>query len=217
MSRFTEKELQDSFVSQAKSIIKESKDQASTNLNDLFEEIKKNIREKDSSEGELTLSLLEKGLNNIPLPDIVSSSVTFNINYPEYNLELLRQFEEKAAEQRINISKVLEDAGIPNEVLLKESFDKIYTEAIQLANQRLTDNSLYRARYRKCKKKDCIICKETPGHGPYWYRVFREGKKVKSQYVGKQLPFQALGCSSPRERFRFLLVQALKKLYSNSF
>jgi len=42
----------------------------------------------------------------------------------------------------------------------------------------------YRSEYIKCGKKDCKSCP----HGPYWYRYYREAKKLHKQYVGKCLP-----------------------------
>ena len=40
---------------------------------------------------------------------------------------------------------------------------------------------------RKCGK-NCRTCQEKGGHGPYWYKYWREGERVRSKYVGKQLP-----------------------------
>lgn len=41
---------------------------------------------------------------------------------------------------------------------------------------------------RKCGK-GCRTCKEKGGHGPYWYKYRREGKKgARGTYVGKHLP-----------------------------
>jgi len=39
-------------------------------------------------------------------------------------------------------------------------------------------------RYVKCGKESCNICRTT-GHGPYVYKTVREGRKVKSVYLGK--------------------------------
>jgi hypothetical protein len=37
----------------------------------------------------------------------------------------------------------------------------------------------------KCGRPSCRSCP----HGPYWYRYKREGKNVKKEYVGRELPF----------------------------
>lgn len=40
-------------------------------------------------------------------------------------------------------------------------------------------------RYVKCGKESCNICRKGAGHGPYVYKTVREGRKVKSVYLGK--------------------------------
>jgi hypothetical protein len=44
--------------------------------------------------------------------------------------------------------------------------------------------------YRKCGKENCRRCAEGEGHGPYFYRYYRDkpNGKLKSQYLGKELP-----------------------------
>jgi hypothetical protein len=42
-----------------------------------------------------------------------------------------------------------------------------------------------RAEYRRCGDPRCRTCRESRGHGPYLYAVWREGKKVKRKYLGK--------------------------------
>ena len=48
----------------------------------------------------------------------------------------------------------------------------------------------YTKTYRKCGKANCATCSQGRGHGPYWYRTWREGDKVRSRYVGRELPVQ---------------------------
>jgi len=46
-------------------------------------------------------------------------------------------------------------------------------------------------RYIKCGKKGCKTCREGKGHGPYMYKSVRgekNGKDVKSNYLGKVIP-----------------------------
>jgi hypothetical protein len=42
----------------------------------------------------------------------------------------------------------------------------------------------FRQEMVRCGKKGCGRCP----HGPYWYAYWREGGRVRSRYIGKQLP-----------------------------
>lgn len=42
----------------------------------------------------------------------------------------------------------------------------------------------YRLENVRCGKAGCSSCP----HGPYWYAYFREGKKLRSRYIGRDLP-----------------------------
>jgi hypothetical protein len=42
----------------------------------------------------------------------------------------------------------------------------------------------YRLESVRCGKPGCRSCP----HGPYWYAYFREGKKLRSRYIGRDLP-----------------------------
>ncbi len=42
----------------------------------------------------------------------------------------------------------------------------------------------YRLESVSCGKPGCRTCP----HGPYWYAYYREGKRLKSRYVGRELP-----------------------------
>jgi hypothetical protein len=42
----------------------------------------------------------------------------------------------------------------------------------------------YRLETVKCGKPNCRSCP----HGPYWYAYYREGAKLKSRYIGRELP-----------------------------
>lgn len=46
----------------------------------------------------------------------------------------------------------------------------------------------YQLQYRKCGKTSCSTCRNTQGHGPYWYAYWREGSRLRSGYVGKIHP-----------------------------
>jgi hypothetical protein len=42
----------------------------------------------------------------------------------------------------------------------------------------------YRLETVRCGKPNCKTCP----HGPYWYAYYREGKKLRSRYIGPELP-----------------------------
>jgi len=42
----------------------------------------------------------------------------------------------------------------------------------------------YRLESVKCGKPNCRSCP----HGPYWYAYYREGKRLRSRYIGRELP-----------------------------
>ena len=49
----------------------------------------------------------------------------------------------------------------------------------------------YQQQYQKCGKPSCKTCRESKGHGPYWYAYWHESGKLRSTYVGKTLPIGA--------------------------
>ncbi|MDB5058881.1 MAG: hypothetical protein JWO59_2353, partial [Chloroflexi bacterium] len=42
----------------------------------------------------------------------------------------------------------------------------------------------YSQEHRRCGKAACLTCRNGPGHGPYWYAVWREGRRVRRRYLG---------------------------------
>lgn len=42
----------------------------------------------------------------------------------------------------------------------------------------------YRQEHVRCGRERCTRCP----HGPYWYAYWREGGRLRSRYIGKQLP-----------------------------
>ncbi|HWD08327.1 MAG TPA: hypothetical protein VHA57_04450 [Actinomycetota bacterium] len=42
----------------------------------------------------------------------------------------------------------------------------------------------YRLQRVKCGKPGCTRCP----HGPYWYAYWREGGRVRTRYIGRELP-----------------------------
>jgi hypothetical protein len=42
----------------------------------------------------------------------------------------------------------------------------------------------YRQEHVRCGREQCTKCP----HGPYWYAYWREDGRLRSRYIGKQLP-----------------------------
>jgi hypothetical protein len=57
----------------------------------------------------------------------------------------------------------------------------------QVVEERTVENRTYRLEWVRCGKEKCKCARGKP-HGPYWYSYTRVKDKVKSQYVGKNLP-----------------------------
>jgi hypothetical protein len=55
-----------------------------------------------------------------------------------------------------------------------------------VVEERVVGHKTYRLQYVRCGKAGCLCTKEQ-GHGPYWYAFWREGGRVRSQYIGKEL------------------------------
>ena len=47
-----------------------------------------------------------------------------------------------------------------------------------------TANVTYRLETVRCGKAGCASCP----HGPYWYAYFREQGRLRSRYIGRELP-----------------------------
>ena len=47
----------------------------------------------------------------------------------------------------------------------------------------------YRLEAVRCGKPSCKSCP----HGPYWYAYYREGSKLRSRYIGRELPPEGAG------------------------
>ena len=47
----------------------------------------------------------------------------------------------------------------------------------------------YSMQYRRCHKLGCSRCApDLLGHGPYWFAYWREDRRVRSRYLGRQAP-----------------------------
>lgn len=57
----------------------------------------------------------------------------------------------------------------------------------------------FRQEYVRCGKKGCKKCP----HGPYWYAYWREGKRLRKRYVGKERPYGETAASRPEVGHRW--------------
>jgi len=57
-----------------------------------------------------------------------------------------------------------------------------------VVRERRTGAGTLRLEKVKCGKPGCKSCPHPQGEGGYWYLYHREGGKLKSRYLGKQLP-----------------------------
>ena len=46
----------------------------------------------------------------------------------------------------------------------------------------------YRQQFTRCGKQRCRRCRDSEGHGPYWYAYWSEKGRTVSKYIGIQLP-----------------------------
>lgn len=60
-----------------------------------------------------------------------------------------------------------------------------------VVEERTGGNKTYRLESVRCGKEKCK-CARGKLHGPYWYSYGRVKGKIKSQYIGKKLPSEAL-------------------------
>ncbi|MCI1749945.1 MAG: hypothetical protein LKI17_01090 [Megasphaera cerevisiae] len=113
------------------------------------------------------------------------------------SLQLLRDLEEKAIQQKANLVVFLQQHEIDPAVLNQGNIDTLWVRAEVLAQQRFNDSSLYKLRQHK-----------------YRYRVYRDtnNHKIINQYIGKELPMESLGISDPEMRFNHVFGISLKEL-----
>ena len=65
-------------------------------------------------------------------------------------------------------------------VLVSKSVDAPQSESVGATPGKVS----YRLESVSCGKPGCSRCP----HGPYWYAYWREGGKLRSQYIGRRLP-----------------------------
>lgn len=86
--------------------------------------------------------------------------------------------EEKQALREWLDQQIEEDQAPPE---VKPQQDREVTERKQVG--RVT----YQAELIKCGKSNCRCATEGKLHGPYWYAYRKQGRKLKSWYIGKEL------------------------------
>lgn len=71
---------------------------------------------------------------------------------------------------------------------MAKSQDTLHLQTIHV------DGGTYEQKYTLCSKPNCWCSnpqptqsRPLPGHGPYWYRLFKSGNKVRRRYIGKDL------------------------------
>jgi hypothetical protein len=69
----------------------------------------------------------------------------------------------------------------------------------QVVEERTVGGETYRLEGVRCGKEKCK-CARGKLHGPYWYGYTRVKDKVKSRYVGKQLPPEVEGALDKQGR-----------------
>jgi hypothetical protein len=55
---------------------------------------------------------------------------------------------------------------------------------VELPEQAARGKVTYRQERVRCGRDGCATCP----HGPYWYAYWREGGRLRSRYIGKDLP-----------------------------
>jgi len=84
--------------------------------------------------------------------------------------------------ERLGVGFVVGKKPKQKQVVLSERRVKVKITDPELRQRLLDKKSVsYQAKYIKCKKESCSKCP----HGPYVYAFWRQGKKVKSKYLGK--------------------------------
>ncbi|PZO16871.1 MAG: hypothetical protein DCF25_11800 [Leptolyngbya foveolarum] len=57
----------------------------------------------------------------------------------------------------------------------------------EVAEKKQIGRVTYQAELVKCGKPNCRCATEEQLHGPYWYAYRKQGQKLKSWYIGKEL------------------------------
>jgi hypothetical protein len=95
------------------------------------------------------------------------------------------------ANQIIDALDTLKAADLRRIKARVDELDALYTtwqDPNYLPAPQASDGHTYRQEWTRCNKPGCSSCSQLGGHGPYWYVYWREGKKLKKKYIGKELP-----------------------------
>ena len=77
----------------------------------------------------------------------------------------------------------------------------------------------YQYQYRKCGKPTCNTCRNSQGHGPYWYAYWKTKGKIYSGYIGKTLPSNVTptnGSIQPAKQSKMMSLSDAPRLASNA-
>lgn len=102
------------------------------------------------------------------------------------------------ASQRDRLYKQLQRLSLEEKQAIREWLDQQIEEdqappevepqqGREVAERKQVGRVTYQAEFIKCGKANCRCATEGKLHGPYWYAYQKQGKKLKSWYIGKKL------------------------------
>jgi hypothetical protein len=100
--------------------------------------------------------------------------------------------------QRLNLQQKQEIYAWLGEAIASETEASLVIplrSAAAATEQQHYQGKTYQREKRRCNRTGCrCMAGEVAdvGHGPYWYAYWKEQGKVRSQYVGKQAPWEDL-------------------------
>ena len=69
-------------------------------------------------------------------------------------------------------------------ILVRGLLQALGDESIEVADDAVLEGVTYRLEAVRCGKPTCSSCP----HGPYWYAYYREEGRLRSRYIGRDLP-----------------------------
>lgn len=124
----------------------------------------------------------------LPVPDTLTSDLSAS-DLPAL-ADLCAQLERLDIDQKRKILDWLTKAIALQESHLLLEIPQRSTVAV--GDRRHYEGKTYQHEKRRCGKAACR-CSEGKlsivGHGPYWYAYWKEGNRLRSQYIGKRPPW----------------------------
>lgn len=125
-------------------------------------------------------------------PVDLNSQVTQDRNMPTPSLRSLQAaLQRLSLEQKRTIAEWLAAAIAAEETATVEIPEK----ANSVGTERHHDGKTYQLEKRRCGRAGCRCMSgdvAEVGHGPYWYAYWKEHGKMRSQYVGKRVPWEGI-------------------------